>query len=113
MAGRRCPEATTTPCVCGRWQPAAVCASSKDILLASLRSRSRRMAGRFCRAATRDEGKKLGRPRISQATEDAIRVALAQSGRPGVRKIAAQFGVDPGTVQRISRPLKGANVAVA
>jgi DNA invertase Pin-like site-specific DNA recombinase len=25
-------------------------------------------------------------------------------GRPGVRKIAERFGVDPGTVQRISRP---------
>jgi hypothetical protein len=24
--------------------------------------------------------------------------------RPGVRKIAAQFGVDPSTVQRINRP---------
>jgi hypothetical protein len=29
-----------------------------------------------------------------------------------VRKIAAQFGVDPGTVQ-ISRPFEGASVAVA
>src|SRR5882762_7488282 len=63
-------------------------------------------------ARAKDEGKKLGRPRILQATEDAIRVALAQPGRPGVRKIAVQFGVDPGTVQRISRPLKSANVAV-
>jgi hypothetical protein len=25
------------------------------------------------------------------------------------RKIAARFGVDPGTVQRISRPFEGAN----
>jgi hypothetical protein len=30
----------------------------------------------------------------------------------GVRKIAARFGVDPGTVQRISRrPFDGASVA--
>jgi hypothetical protein len=29
--------------------------------------------------------------------------ALSQPGRPGVRKIAARFGVDPSTVQRISR----------
>ena len=28
-----------------------------------------------------------------------------------VRKIAARFGVDPSTVQRISRPLNGASVA--
>jgi hypothetical protein len=30
-----------------------------------------------------------------------MRKALATTGRPGVRKIAAQFGIDPGTVQRI------------
>jgi hypothetical protein len=41
---------------------------------------------------------------IPQAKEDAIRVALSQPGRPGVRKIAKRFGVNPGTVQRISRP---------
>jgi hypothetical protein len=29
-----------------------------------------------------------------------------------VRKIAAQFGVDPGTVQRISRPFDASAVAV-
>jgi hypothetical protein len=46
----------------------------------------------------------LGRPTIPQDTEDAIRAALSQPGRPGVRKIAAEFGVDPSTVQRISRP---------
>ncbi len=32
--------------------------------------------------------------------------ALDEPGRPGVRKIAARFGVDPGTVQRISRPFR-------
>ena len=64
-------------------------------------------------ARAKDEGTKLGRPTIPQATEDAIRGALAQPGRPGVRKIAARFGVDPGTVQRISRPFEGASVAVA
>jgi hypothetical protein len=32
--------------------------------------------------------------------------------RPGVRKIAARFGVDPGTVQRISRPFEASAVAV-
>jgi hypothetical protein len=29
--------------------------------------------------------------------------ALSQPGRPGVRKIAAKFGIDPSTVQRISQ----------
>ena len=41
-----------------------------------------------------------------------IREALATPGRPGVRVIAKQFGVDPGTVQRISRPFAVASVAV-
>jgi Phage integrase family len=36
------------------------------------------------------------------------RRALATPGRPGVRKIAERFGVDPGTVQRISRPFGAA-----
>jgi hypothetical protein len=34
---------------------------------------------------------------------ERIRKALAAPGRSGVRKIAERFGVDPGTVQRISR----------
>ena len=37
--------------------------------------------------------------------EAQIRAALKAPGRTeGVRKIAKRFGVDPGTVQRISRP---------
>jgi DNA invertase Pin-like site-specific DNA recombinase len=55
-------------------------------------------------ARAKSEGKRLGRPPIAADIEKAIKVALAKPGRPGVRKIAAQFGVDPGTVQRISRP---------
>jgi DNA invertase Pin-like site-specific DNA recombinase len=55
-------------------------------------------------ARAKAAGTKLGRPTIPQETEAAIRAALSQPGRPGVRKIAAQFGVDPSTVQRISRP---------
>jgi DNA invertase Pin-like site-specific DNA recombinase len=52
------------------------------------------------------EGKRLGRPPIPTEMEKAIRAALNKPGRTeGVRKIAARFGVDPGTVQRISRPL--------
>jgi len=41
---------------------------------------------------------------LAKATEEAIRAAPSQPGRPGVRVIAKQFGVDPSTVQRISRP---------
>jgi DNA invertase Pin-like site-specific DNA recombinase len=64
-------------------------------------------------ARARSEGKRLGRPPIPAELENRIRNALHAPGRPGVRKIAAQFGVDPGTVQRISRPFAGASVVVA
>ena len=65
-------------------------------------------------ARAKSEGKRLGRPPIPAKTEEAIREALKRPGRTeGVRKIAARFGVDPGTVQRISRPFEGASVAVA
>jgi DNA invertase Pin-like site-specific DNA recombinase len=56
-------------------------------------------------ARVRSEGKQLGRPRIAPALEKRILDALKAPGRTeGVRKIAARFGVDPSTVQRISRP---------
>ena len=54
----------------------------------------------------KSEGKQLGRPRIAPALEERIRKALAIPGRPGVRVIGKQFGVDPGTVQRVSRPFE-------
>jgi DNA invertase Pin-like site-specific DNA recombinase len=57
-------------------------------------------------ARARSEGKQLGRPRINGATENAIRAALKRKDRPGVRQIAVQLGVSPGTVQRISRELR-------
>jgi hypothetical protein len=34
-----------------------------------------------------------------------VKAALAKPDRPGVRMIAQQFGISPGTVQRIVRPL--------
>ena len=59
----------------------------------------------------KDEGKQLGRPRIAASLEERILAALKAPGRTeGVRKIAARFGVDPSTVQRISRPFDGAAV---
>ena len=56
----------------------------------------------------KDEGKRLGRPPIAPELENRIREALNEPGRTdGVRKIADRFGVNPGTVQRISRPFDG------
>ena len=50
-------------------------------------------------ARARGEGKRLTHP-----GQDGSRYPcrLAEPGRPGVRKIAARFGVDLGSVQRIS-----------
>jgi DNA invertase Pin-like site-specific DNA recombinase len=56
-------------------------------------------------ARARSEGRTLGRPRIADETERAIQHALKAKGRPGVRQIAADFGVSPGTVQKISAAL--------
>ena len=64
-------------------------------------------------ARAKDEGKRLGRPPIAPALEKRIREALATPGRPGVRVIARRFGVDPGTVQRISRPFVTPSVVAA
>ena len=58
-------------------------------------------------ARARSEGKQLGRPPIAPELEKQIRAALDKPGRTeGVRRIAARFGVNPGTVQRISRPFE-------
>jgi len=60
----------------------------------------------------KQEGKRLGRPRIAPELEARILAALKVPGRTeGVRKIAKRFGVDPSTVQRISRPFDGASEA--
>jgi DNA invertase Pin-like site-specific DNA recombinase len=64
-------------------------------------------------ARAKGEGKRLGRPPIAPALEKRIREALATRGRPGIRVIAERFGVNPWTVQRISRPFDGVDVAVA
>ena len=61
----------------------------------------------------KSEGKQLGRPRIAPELEQRIKKALATPGRPAVRVIAKRFGIDPGTVQRISRPFEGGASAVA
>jgi DNA invertase Pin-like site-specific DNA recombinase len=51
----------------------------------------------------RREGKRLGRPPLNPKTRERIQEALKAPGRPGVRKIAEQFGVNASTVQQISR----------
>jgi DNA invertase Pin-like site-specific DNA recombinase len=48
----------------------------------------------------RANGKILGRPKIAANTEASIRKALAKGDR-GILKIASEFGVGSGTVQRI------------
>jgi DNA invertase Pin-like site-specific DNA recombinase len=57
----------------------------------------------------KEEGKQLGRPRIAADLETRILTALKARTQTGdsVRKIAARFGVDPSTVQRVSRPFDG------
>jgi DNA invertase Pin-like site-specific DNA recombinase len=64
-------------------------------------------------ARAKSEGKRLGRPPIDPTLEKRIRQALAAPDRPGVRKIAARFRVNPGTVQRISLPFEASAVASA
>jgi DNA invertase Pin-like site-specific DNA recombinase len=52
-------------------------------------------------ARAKAEGTRLGRPKIDDKTEEAIRRALNKKDRPGVRKIAAELGVGVGTVVRV------------
>jgi DNA invertase Pin-like site-specific DNA recombinase len=58
-------------------------------------------------ARAKAQGKKLGRPKIASAEEASIRRALAK-GDQGIRKIAGQFGVGTGTVQRIKDAMAAA-----
>jgi DNA invertase Pin-like site-specific DNA recombinase len=61
----------------------------------------------------KEEGKQLGRPRIAPDLEKRILAALEARKETGdsVRKIARRFGIDPSTVQRISRPFADATAA--
>jgi DNA invertase Pin-like site-specific DNA recombinase len=51
-------------------------------------------------ARARAEGKQLGRPKIAEQAERAVRAVLKKKNRPGLRKIASTLGVGVGTVQR-------------
>ena len=97
---------TTTPAGKALFQMMGVFAEfERSIIAERVRSGIKRV---------RSEGKRWGRPPIAPALEKRIREALNKPGRTeGVRKIAARFGVDPSTVQRISRPFEGASVAAA
>jgi DNA invertase Pin-like site-specific DNA recombinase len=96
---------TTTPAGKAMFQMMGVFAEFERAMIAE------RVRAGLARA--RSEGKRLGRPPIAPALEKRIREALATPGRPGVRVIAKRFGVDPGTVQRISRPFDRVGVVVA
>jgi DNA invertase Pin-like site-specific DNA recombinase len=97
---------TTTPAGKAMFQMMGVFAEfERSIIAERVRSGIKRV---------RSEGKRWGRPPIAPALEKRIREALNKPGRTeGVRKIAARFGVDPATVQRISRPFGGEGSAAA
>src|SRR4249920_557676 len=99
---------TTTPAGKALFQMMGVFAEfERSIIAERVRSGIKRV---------RSEGKRWGRPPIAPALEKRIREALNKPGRTeGVRKIAARFGVDPSTVQRISRPFgnEGASAAAS
>lgn len=56
-----------------------------------------------CLARARAEGTKLGRPKVSGETEQAIRERLAAG--TAMLKVAAQLGVGTGMVQRVKREM--------
>ena len=51
----------------------------------------------------RQQGKKLGRPKVSPKVENAIRKHLRAGN--GILKVAAMVGVGSGTVQRVKREM--------
>jgi DNA invertase Pin-like site-specific DNA recombinase len=67
------------------------------------RAKQEQMSGKVRRDARGRRLKAIGRPRISGATEAAIRERLAAG--IGMLTIAAQLGVGSGTVQRVKREL--------
>jgi DNA invertase Pin-like site-specific DNA recombinase len=85
---------TATPAGKAMFQMMGVFAESERSMI-----RERVNAG-IARAKAR--GKHCGRPFIDTKLEGRIRDALAAPGRPGLHKIAKQFGVGTGTVQRIA-----------
>jgi hypothetical protein len=89
---------TTTPAGKAMFQMMGVVAEFERSMIVE---RVRAGVARAKAGGTRS-GKAFGRPRVPAETEQQIRDALATRGRPGFHKIAAQFGVATGTVQRIA-----------
>src|SRR4029434_8969596 len=87
---------TTTPAGKAMFQMMGVFAEFERAMIAE------RVRAELARA--RSEGKRLGRPHIPRHSKNESVRHWRPPGRPGVRVIAKRFGVDPGTVQRISRP---------
>jgi DNA invertase Pin-like site-specific DNA recombinase len=56
-------------------------------------------------AQARAKGQRLGRAKIDRSVEVAIRRALRKGDR-GIHKIAAEFSVGTGTVQRIKNEME-------
>ena len=86
---------TTTPAGKAMFQMMGVFAEFERSMI-----RERMNAGM---ARAKADGKHCGRPFIDTKLEGRIREALAAPGRPGLHKIAKQFGVGSGTVQRIAK----------
>jgi len=59
-------------------------------------------------ARVREQGKKLGRPSVSQNVEDVVRRHLGAGH--GILKVAKIVGCGSGTVQRIKREMNGSDV---
>jgi len=62
--------------------------------------RSRVLAGL---ERVRQQGRKLGRPKVPPKVEDAIRTHLTAGN--GILKVASLVGVGSGTVQRVKRAM--------
>ena len=89
---------TTTPAGKAMFQTMGVFAEFERSMI---RERVRAGVARAKGSGTKS-GKAFGRPRTSPEVERRIREALATPGRPDFHKIAAQYGVATGTVQRIA-----------
>ena len=56
-----------------------------------------------CRWATRSQQARNRRSRIPVKIVARIKAALAEPGRPSMRKLASRFGISPDTVRRIAQ----------
>jgi len=89
---------TTTPAGKAMFQMMGVFAEFERAMI-----QERVRAGiRRARAHGTKSGRPLGRPKTDAAIQSAILAALAK-GDKGIRRIAVEFGVGTGTVQRIAR----------